>query len=133
MKTRSGFVSNSSSSSFCIMGTKDEEVCDAIGNVLTKQGKLSYADLLNLAFDSRFYGSLTPNSDPDLEVFYDVEDGAIKVLYVGLPLGLGNADETVDLPNNIKPLKDKAAKKIAKLSGVKGIKVKLIYGESNNE
>jgi len=126
MKTRSGFVSNSSSSNFCIMGTKDEEVCDAIRNVLTKQGRLI---LQSFDLDSRFYGSLTPDGDPDLEVFYDVEDGAMKVLCVGLPLGDG---ETVDLPNNIKPLKDKAAKKIAKLSGVKGIKVKLIYGESTN-
>lgn len=128
MKIRAGFVSNSSSSSFLMVGTSDKGICTAIAQ---KAGIPEDQDAFWdwMAENSTGYGTA---SFKDIDIVTDPYSDT-KVWCVGIMVG-GDDESERDI-DGLGKVRDKAMKILAKYSGmnVSCSKVKLIFGESSNE
>lgn len=82
MKTRAGFVSNSSSTSFCIMGVAVSENNYEKLYLLTKETDLDYyID----CYDDRTYVGLEPNEMKDTETLAEFKQRALEQLNKTFP------------------------------------------------
>jgi len=127
MKIRAGFVSNSSSSSFLMVGTDDKGICHAIAQ---KAGVPEDQDAFWdwMADNSTDYGM---TSFKGLDIVTDPYNDT-KIWCVGIMVGGEEGERDID---GLGKIRDKAIKLLAKYSGmnVSCSKVKLIFGESSNE
>jgi len=141
MKVRNGFVSNSSSSSFVILGTSDDQVCKRLGEKLgfafddcDDCDDIDYDDVYEIMdkFSGSLYGSVRLPDDKDVEIVIDTYDREVRCAGILL----SNDGEEIDLPDDTKPLKEYAAERLSKASCIDNISpssIKLICGESSNE
>jgi hypothetical protein len=122
MKIRSGFVSNSSSSSFVVIGTDDEKICKAIWEAHRK---------VVVADEGDYYGSYKHDG---LDCF--TTDGGLWLVGVTVTK---NRDDGISIPldefvKNASKRKIEFVKKLSKY-GIKinPKKIKLIASESTNQ
>jgi len=129
MKIRTGFVSNSSSSSFLILGTSDNMICKAIAEAIGISG-VERDDLWEFMqkHEGRCFGTISHPTIEDLEIFVDY-DGSI--VHVGMLIGRDGVE--IDLPKDTTEWRQKAANMIGKAAGFNNFRdVRLIYGEWSN-
>jgi hypothetical protein len=128
MKIRAGFVSNSSSSSFLMIGTSDKNICAAIAQQAGIPEDLdAFWDWV--AENATGYGTA---SFEDIDIVTDPCSDTM-VWCVGIMVG-GDEESERDI-DGLGKVRDRAIKILSKCSGmnVPCSKVKLIFGESSNE
>ena len=130
MKIRTGFVSNSSSSSFLILGTSDSMICKAIAKAIDiPNGRDDLWEFME-KYAGRCFGTIRHPTIEDLEIFVDNYDGSI--VHVGMLIGRDGAE--IDLPKDTTEWRQKAANMIGKAAGFNNFRdARLIYGEWSND